>query len=167
MVNDLYQLAQVNIALLREPIDSALLADFVSELEPVNALADSSPGFLWRLQTDEGDATSIRAFGDDRLIVNMSVWESVEALAEFVYRDPRHRSVLKQRNKWFHKIAESHVVLWWVPAGHVPTVAEAEERMTFLRTHGPTPIAFTFKDRFHPPVSESVAERRDDWFCPA
>jgi hypothetical protein len=165
-MDGLYHLAQVNVALLREPIDSALLEDFVAELEPVNARADAAPGFLWRLQTEDGDATSIRVFDDERFIVNMSVWESVEALAEFVYRDPDHRAVLRQRMKWFHQIAEAHTVLWWVPRGHVPTVKEAEERLEFLRAHGATPVAFTFKERFSPPVSESIVDEQD-WFCPA
>lgn len=162
----LYQLAQVNIALLREPIDSRLLEDFVAELDHVNAEADSAPGFVWRLQTEDGDATSVRAFGDDRFIVNMSVWESVEALADFVYRNGPHRAVLRKRNKWFHRIEESHVALWWIPKGHIPSVQEAEERMTFLRSHGPSPIAFTFKARFGPPVSEPIASE-NEWFCPA
>jgi len=165
-MDGLYHLAQVNVALLRAPIDSELLADFVAELDPVNAQADSAPGFVWRLQTEDGDATAIRVFDDDRFIVNMSVWESVEALAEFVFRNAEHRAVLQNRNKWFHKIAEAHTVLWWVPRGHLPTVPEAEERLAFLRAHGPTPVAFTFKERFSPPVSESVTDDQD-WFCPA
>jgi hypothetical protein len=155
-MEQLFHLAEVNIALLREPIDSELLQDFVSELDPVNAQADTAPGFVWRLQTDDGDATDVRAFGDDRFIVNMSVWESVEALGDFVYRNPEHRVVFQKRSKWFHKIAESHLVLWWVAAGHIPSVQEAEERLAFLRTHGPTSIAFTFKQRFAPPVSEPI-----------
>lgn len=163
----LYHLAQVNIALLREPIESGLLRDFVAELEPVNAAADVAPGFVWRLQTEDGDATSIRGFDSDEIIVNLSVWESAEALAEYVYKNEAHRAVLRKRHKWFHKMAESHVVLWWVPVGHVPTVAEAEERLAFLRAHGPTPIAFTFKQRFGPPVSEPIPDDRDDWLCPA
>lgn len=166
-MEDLYHLAQVNIALLREPIDSELLADFVAELEPVNAAADTAPGFVWRLQTEDGDATSVRGFDSDELIVNMSVWESVEALATYVYRNDSHRAVLRKRHKWFHSIAEAHMVLWWVPAGHVPTVPEAEERLAFLRHHGPTPVAFTFKHRFAPPVSEPVTDDHDDWLCPA
>jgi hypothetical protein len=166
-MDQLYHLAQVTIALLREPIDSELLEDFVSELEPVNAQADSAPGFIWRLQTEDGDATAVRAFDDERFIVNMSVWESIDALGDYVYRNSEHRTVLRKRAKWFHKIAEAHLVLWWVPAGHIPTVQEAEERLAFLRAHGPTPVAFTFKQRFSPPVSEPVVSDNDDWLCPA
>jgi hypothetical protein len=166
-MEQLYRLAQVNIALLREPLDSELLRDFVDELDPVNAAADAAPGFVWRLQTDEGDATAVRAFDDDRFIVNMSVWESIESLAGYVYRDAQHRAVLRKRNKWFHKIAEHHLVLWWVPAGHIPTVEEAEERLNFLRAQGPTPIAFTMRHRFSPPQSHAITDENDDWLCPA
>jgi len=154
MTEPLYHLAQVNIALLKAPIGSELLRDFVAELEPVNSIADAAPGFVWRMQTDEGDATSIRGFGDDRLIVNMSVWESVESLASFVYRNPAHLAVLRKRKKWFQHPTEMHKALWWIPRAHIPTVEEAEERVAFLRSHGPTPIAFTFKQRFSPPVTD-------------
>jgi hypothetical protein len=148
--NEAWHLAQVNIALPVEPLDSPALAEFVELLEPVNALADGAPGFVWRLQTDEGDATAIRAFGDDRLIVNMSVWESADALWDFVY-DAGHLEVMRRRREWFTRMAESHMVLWWVPAGTVPTVADAEERLERLRAEGPTPQAFTFKRRFEAP----------------
>ena len=136
-------LAQVNIALPSEPLDSPLLAEFVAALEPVNALADRSPGFVWRLQTEDGDATGIRAFGDDRLIVNMSVWESLEALRAFVYSG-EHLAVMRRRREWFARM-DAFLALWWVPLGHIPTVAEAEERLDHLRAHGPTSAAFTFR----------------------
>jgi hypothetical protein len=138
--------AQVNIALPKAPLESELLAEFVEMLEPINALADSTPGFVWRLQDDAGDATGIRGFGDDRLIVNMSVWESIDALADFVYRSD-HVAVMRRRREWFERV-RMYMALWWVPAGHVPTVGEAEERLEHLREHGPTPQAFTFKQRF-------------------
>lgn len=139
-------LAQVNIVLPREPLESPLLADFVAALEPVNALADASAGFVWRLQTDEGDATAIRGFGDDRLIVNLSVWESLEALRAFVYSGA-HVGVMRRRREWFEHL-EVFMALWWVPAGHLPTVEEAEERLAHLRERGPTPHAFTFRQSF-------------------
>jgi hypothetical protein len=144
-----FQLAQVNIALPKEPVDSPLLADFAAALEPVNALADSSPGFVWRLQTDEGDATSIRAFEDERLIINMSVWETIEDLWRFVY-DGGHLEVMRRRREWFEGI-ESHMTLWWIPAGHIPGIEEARERIEHLARHGPTERAFTFKRRFPAP----------------
>ena len=150
-----YQLAQANIAQLRAPLDSAELADFVNGLDPINALADEAPGFIWRLQTEDGNATSIRAFEwaagpGVGIITNMSVWESVESLAGFVYKS-QHREVLRQRRRWFHPVEAATVVLWWVPADHGPSIAEAEERLSRLRSAGPTPFAFTFRDTFPSP----------------
>ena len=136
-------------------------------LEPVNALADRSPGFVWRLQTDEGDATSIRPFEDERIIVNMSVSESIEALWRFVY-DGRHLEVMRRRREWFTRMAEAHLVLWWVPAGSIPTLADVGDRIDHLRIHGPTSCAFTFKRHFPPPSASSREEIVDDRDrCPA
>lgn len=146
-----HHLAQVNVARLRAPLDAPELADFVAALEPVNALADAAPGFVWRLQTDEGDATSIRAFDDDMIIVNMSVWESLEALRDFVYRSD-HRTFLARRRRWFERMDAPMVALWWVPAGHRPTVAEAKQRLDALEGLGPTPEAFTFRRSFPAPA---------------
>jgi hypothetical protein len=159
-----FDLAQVNVALLREPLDSPLLADFVAALPAINALADASPGFVWRLQGDGGDSTSIRAFDDDRIIVNMSTWTSIDALADFVYRSA-HAGVMRERRKWFTTMAESYQGLWWVPAGHRPTTREAEQRLAHLRDHGPTPLAFTFKQPFPPPGALARPPARDD-ACP-
>ena len=157
-----WHLAQVNIALPVEPLDSPALADFVALLEPVNALADAAPGFVWRLQTEEGDATAIRAFGDERLIVNMSVWESADSLWDFVYGG-RHLEVMRRRREWFTRMAESHLALWWVRAGIIPTVADAEKRVARIRAEGPTPFAFTFKQRFPPPpVPDGMGPVPDD-----
>ena len=138
--------AQVNIALPRQALDSPALAEFVANLEPVNALADAAPGFVWRLQDESGDATAIQAFDDERLIINMSVWESVEALWDFVY-DGGHLEVMRRRREWMTKLAEMHMALWWVPAGHIPTIEEAKDRLDHLREHGPTADAFTFKQQ--------------------
>ena len=145
-----YHLAQVNVARLVAPIDSPELADFVANLEPINTLGDASPGFVWRLQTDAGDATAVPVFDDAEMIVNLTVWESVEALAEFAYRTD-HKDFLRRRREWFVPMDEAYLALWWVPAGHDPTVAEAEERLLNLRAHGPTAYAFTFRDRFPAP----------------
>jgi hypothetical protein len=153
-------LAQVNIAIPRGPIDSATMAGFVELLEPINALADDAPGFVWRLQDDEGNATSISVFGDDSLIVNMSVWESVEALWGFVY-DSGHLEVMRRRREWFTRMREAFMCLWWIPAGELPTVADAEDRLKRLRAEGPTPYAFTFKQRFTDPSSRGSASRSD------
>ena len=142
-----HHLAQVNIALPQAPLDSEQLAGFVEHLEPINVLADASPGFVWRLQTEDGDATGIRAFGDDRLIVNMSVWASIEALNDFVYRSG-HADVLRRRREWFETMPELIMALWWIPAGTTPTIADTEERLEHLRRHGPSPRAFTFRESF-------------------
>ena len=138
------QLAQINVARLRAPLDSPVVREFVEALEPINALAEASPGFLWRLQTEDGDATAIRAFDDDLVIVNLSVWTSVEALADFVYRSA-HTGFLRRRREWFEKPSEPIHCLWWVADGAWPTVAEAVERLDHLRAHGPTDRAFTFR----------------------
>ncbi|MFB7447709.1 DUF3291 domain-containing protein [Streptomyces sp. NPDC056194] len=136
-------LAQLNVARLRHPLDDPRVAPFVEALDPVNAAADGAPGFVWRLVEDGGaDATGLRPLGDD-VIVNLSVWETQEALWDFAYRSG-HLEVVRQRRDWFHRHVEAHLVLWWVPAGHLPTVAEAVERLEDLRAHGPSPRAFTF-----------------------
>ena len=141
-------IAQVNIARAKAPLDSPLLAEFSALLDPVNALADAAPGFVWRLEDDSGNATAIPVFDDDELIVNMSVWDSIDALWGFVYSG-EHLAVMRRRREWFERM-ELHMCLWWVPAGHSPDVREAEERLLHLRANGPTPRAFTFKQRFGP-----------------
>ena len=143
-------LAQVNIARLVAPLDSPQLAGFVANLQPINAIADASPGFVWRLQTEKGDATSLRFSDDEWLIVNMSVWESVEALLDYVYRSA-HADVLRRRQEWFERMREAFVALWWIDAGTLPTIDDARERLAALRADGPTPFAFTLKQTF--PVS--------------
>lgn len=145
-----YQLAQINVAHMKAPLDDARMAKFVAALEPINTLADASPGFVWRLQDDEGDATSIPVFGDNMLLVNMSVWASVEALQEFVYCSG-HAEIMRRRRSWFDKATEAYLALWWVPKGHRPTVAEAESRLKTLRDNGPTHSVFTFGKLFEPP----------------
>ncbi len=161
-----FHLAEVNIARLREPLDSPLLADFVAALGPINALADASPGFVWRLQTDDGDATGLRPFDDDQMIVNLTTWQSFEALGDYVYHSD-HTGVMRQRRRWFEQLREMHMVLWWVPAGHRPTVAEAEERLHHLHAHGPSPRAFTFRVPFAPPGVTEAIEARDGDLCRA
>jgi hypothetical protein len=145
-----WQLAQLNIALPSEPLDAPALAGFVAALAPVNALADAAPGFVWRLQTEDGDATTVRGLGDDRLIINLSVWDSLLSLGDFVY-GREHLAVMRRRREWFVPMTAAYTVLWWVEAGHRPTVDEAGERLTLLRKHGPSPSAFTFRSAFPPP----------------
>ncbi len=144
-----YHLAQLNIARMLAPIDSPVMAGFVARLNDINALADKTPGFVWRLIGDGNDATSLRPFDDDMMIVNMSVWESLEALHEYTYYSG-HVEVFRQRTDWFEKMTDAHMVLWWIPAGHIPTVQEAKDRLLHLNAHGATPHAFTFKQSFLP-----------------
>jgi heme-degrading monooxygenase HmoA len=148
-----YHLAQVNIARLLAPIDDPLLAEFVANLGPINALADSAPGFVWRFQTDQGDATSVRPYDDERIIVNFSVWESVEALRAYVYKSA-HAEIMRKRRQWFAKMGDSYMALWWVPAGHIPTWAEAQARLEAIQ-QGETPYAFSFRRLFPPEEDQS------------
>jgi Domain of unknown function (DUF3291) len=150
-----WQLAQINIARFKAPIDAPLLAGFVEMLDPINALADVAPGFVWRLQTDEGNATSIHAFDDDLILVNMSVWESIEDLDAFVYRSP-HFEVFRRRREWTEHMERAYVALWWIPAGMIPTVEEGKRRLDLLIGSGPTPEAFTFKRTYPPPEATSA-----------
>jgi hypothetical protein len=137
-----YELAQINIATLAAPLDSPQLADFVANLDRINALAEGSEGFVWRLVGDGNDATSLRPFGDD-VIVNMSTWRDVDSLRKFAY-ESAHTEILKRKREWFTRMREAYMVLWWVPKGHRPTVAEAAQRLELLRAKGATPEAFTF-----------------------
>ena len=146
-----HHLAQINVARLLAPIDAPETADFVAELAPVNAQADAAPGFVWRLQTESGDATAVRASDDPLVIVNLTVWESVEALEAFAYREASHLAVLRRRREWFERATEPATALWWVPAGHLPGIEEALDRLATLRAEGPSPTAFTFRERFAAP----------------
>jgi len=146
-----YHLAQYNLARLVAPLDDPLIADFVANLDRVNSLGDRTPGFVWRHQTEEGNSTSVRVRGDPLILINFTVWEDAESLFEFTYRSG-HAEIYRRRREWFEPPSEAHLVLWWIPAGHEPTVEEAEERLDYLRAHGPTPHAFTFKHRFPAPA---------------
>jgi len=145
-----HHLAQLNIGVARAEMDDPIMHGFVSRLEEINALADNAPGFVWRLQSDEGDATSLRYFENDLMIVNMSVWESVEALKDYTYKS-LHVELLKERKKWFEVFGKPHMVMWWVPAGHIPTIEEAMERLEHITTHGPSAEAFNFGKPFPAP----------------
>jgi hypothetical protein len=120
---------------------------------------------VWRLQTEDGDATAIRAFDDDRIIVNMSVWQDVESLGEFVYRSG-HLGVLRRRREWFDRMASASLALWWIPADTRPTVDEAKRRLELLERRGPTAEAFTIKVPFPAPDATADIDRDDRWFCP-
>jgi heme-degrading monooxygenase HmoA len=145
-------LAQLNIARLRAPIDSPVLADFVARLAEINGLGERSPGYVWRLQDESGDATAFRPFEPD-VAVNLTVWESVEALRAFVYRSA-HLEPMRRRRDWFLPFDGPYLVLWWIPAGTLPTLEEAGERLALLRRIGPSAGAFTLREPF--PATEVV-----------
>jgi hypothetical protein len=144
-----YALAQLNIALMKAPLDSPVMADFVANLDRINALAEQSPGFIWRLKDADGDATAFRPMGDDKLI-NISVWRDIAALSAYVY-GPEHVDIMRRRKSWFDKMREAHLVLWWIPFHHRPTEQEAIARLKHLQVNGSTAEAFSFRDAFPPP----------------
>jgi hypothetical protein len=144
-----FEIAQINIGRAVGDVDGPLLADFMALLDPINALADGSPGFVWRMQTEDGNNTALRPYEDERIIVNMSTWESIEALWQFVYMG-MHVELLRRRREWFERFESTYLALWWVPAGTEPTVDDAKLRLASLDENGPTPYAFTFKKRFAP-----------------
>jgi len=142
-----YNLAQINIAKMLAPIDSPVMAEFVANLDSINALAESSPGFIWRLKDEGNNATSIKVYDDDFIIVNMSVWKNADALHQFVYQS-RHVEIFKQRRQWFEKMSNMHMALWYVPNDYTPTALDGVERLNYLRNNGDTPFAFSFKKQF-------------------
>jgi hypothetical protein len=162
-----YQLAQCNVGRAKGPIDAPVMAGFAARLDDINALADGAPGFVWRLQTDDGNATSVQAFEDNLILFNMSVWESPEHLRSFVYRSD-HAKVMRQRKSWFERFDGVYLVLWWVQAGHIPTVNEAKERLAHLQAHGESPHAFSFA-RLFPSPDQATEQPRADLSdpCPA
>lgn len=160
-------IAQVNIGRSRAALEDPIMSGFVARLDEINALADRSPGFVWRLQTEAGNATYLRPYDDDRILFNMSVWESLEQLKHFVYRSA-HAEVLRRRHTWFERFSGAYTALWWIPNGHIPGIDEAKKRLAHLDAHGPTPFAFTFGQPF--PADAELAAKTD-WSafepCPA
>jgi hypothetical protein len=140
-------LAQLNIAKVKFDLDSPEMADFVNNLDPINAIAESSPGFIWRLKDETGDATGIEIEGHPDIIVNMSVWEDINALKNFMFKT-HHVDFLKRKKEWFVPMSEASYVLWWVPEGHIPTVQEAMTKLEHLQQYGETPDAFSFKSNY-------------------
>ena len=132
------------------------MADFVANLDRINSLAEQSPGFVWRLKDEAGNAVAIRPFGED-FIVNMSVWTDVASLSNYAFKSA-HVEIMRRRREWFERMAEASAVLWWVPKGHVPSVTEAKERLEHLRKFGATPRAFTFKEAFRAPDAHNAAQ---------
>ncbi len=145
-----YHVAQVNIALMQAPLEDPLMAEFVASLDEINALADGSPGFIWRLQTDQGNATDLRPYDDDRILFNLSVWESLESLQAYVYKSA-HGEVMRKRRQWFEKFEGMYFALWGLEAGHIPSVLEAKQRLDYLNEQGVSTWAFNFKNPFPAP----------------
>lgn len=163
-----YHIAQVNIGKVKAPVEHPIMAGFMSRLDEINALAERTPGFVWRLQTPAGNATAYRPYkDDDSILINMSVWETIDSLKRYVYSSA-HAELLRQRHEWFEKFSGIYMALWWVPVGHIPSVDEATKRLEHLEKHGPTQFAFTFKTVFQP---EDEFQRSIDWAsfepCPA
>jgi hypothetical protein len=155
-----WHIAQMNVGTVRYPTDDPRIAEFMNRLDEINALADASPGFVWRLQSSQGNATDIILTEDPLFLVNMSVWETVEALFDFVYRSS-HQGVMARRREWFERPSGPYQVLWWVPAGTTPTAQHGLERLRHLERNGATPYAFTFRQKFAPPGVAGPAE--DMW----
>jgi hypothetical protein len=151
----LFHLAQINIGRLLAPLDAPQIAGFVAELDSINALADAAPGFVWRLQSEAGNATDVPYNDDPFVIVNMSVWDSIESLRNYVYTS-RHIEVFRQRATWFARMEKPNYCLWWISVGHIPTVAEGRERLEHYQTHGATPYSFWFHKQFPVPSAEPV-----------
>jgi len=145
-----FHLAQINVARFRiDPDDPHMLA-FTSQLDAVNAMADDSPGFIWRLQGEDGNAMAIQAFDDPNMLINMSVWASIEALFDYTYKTA-HTKIMSRRKEWFGKLEDAYMALWWVPDGHIPSPQEGRKRLEMIKARGPTQNAFTFKQRFPAP----------------
>lgn len=156
-----WHLAQVNIGRFRKPVEDPANADFMSALDHVNALAEASPGFVWRLKGEGNNATDLKPFDDPNMAINMSVWESVDALGAFVYRNLDHRGVMRRRREWFEEMPV-YMALWWIPAGSLPTVEDAKARLAKLEADGPTAEAFTFRHPFPAPGVVDVAPVLDE-----
>ena len=150
-----YELAQLNLARMREPLESPMMADFVANLDRINALAEASPGFIWRLQTEAGNATALRPMGENTL-VNISVWKDVASLHHYVYQSA-HVEIMRRRSEWFERMSKVYTVLWWVREGYRPSVTEASVKLALLREKGATPDAFTFHTAFPPPEDTESA----------
>jgi len=160
-----WHVAQMNVGTTLFPIGDPRIAGFVDKLDEINRLADSSPGFVWRLQSASGNATDIKMSDDPNFIVNMSVWASAEALFDFVYKTA-HRLVMAQRREWFARPAGAYMVLWWVPAGTIPTVDNGLDRLAHLDAHGPSDYAFTFKEKYPAPDSGGAPDDlRPEPYC--
>ena len=136
-------------------MDSPVMAEFAANLDRINALAEQSPGFVWRLQTAAGNATALRPFEDENTLLNMSVWRDLESLNAYVYRSA-HVEIMRRRREWFERMDQPFLVLWWIARGHRPSIPEAIAKLELLRSKGPTAVAFNFRNAFPPPDAAST-----------
>lgn len=159
-----WHIAQINVGHVLHPVDDPRMEGFTDRLDEINALADAAPGFVWRLQSDSGNATDILVSNDPSFLINMSVWADLDALFRFVYRTS-HQGVMAGRRQWFARPQGVYQALWWLPAGHLPTPQEGLERLRLLERDGPTADAFTFKKSFPPPgkAGEPADLQPDPW----
>lgn len=155
-----WHLAQINVGTIKYSHEDPRMSGFMDRLDEINALADGSPGFIWRLQSESGNSTDIDVGGQPLFLANMSLWESPDALFEYVYKS-MHTKVMVQRRHWFEKPQELYQVLWWVRAGHLPPVQEGLDRLEVLKRNGPCPEAFTFKRQFPSPGDSIEPEGRE------
>ena len=151
-----YHLAQVNIAVAKYSYDDPAFAGFVDNLDRIYALAESTPGFVWRHVSVDGDPEAKKIYANDDIIFNMSVWETFDAMHEFVFKS-EHVDILRQRAKWFLPQQGPTMVLWWLEAGTIPSIAESKDRLDLLKLNGPTQDAFTFRNAFAAPDSKEAA----------
>ena len=151
-----YYLAQINIALMKAPLNDPIMAEFADALEKINEVAEVSPGFVWRLKTQSGNATDIRAYCDSKMLINISVWRSVEQLKEYVY-ESLHRDFFVRRRKWFEKYQGEHFAMWWIPLEHLPTIEEGKAKLEYLSIHGDSPKSFTFAQPYPSPMNSALA----------
>jgi heme-degrading monooxygenase HmoA len=160
-----WHIAQMNVATALYPLEDPRIADFIAALDEVNALAERSPGFVWRLKSEQGNATDIKVTDDPKMIVNLTVWASVETLFDFVYKSS-HRLVMARRREWFDRPVRAYQVMWWIAAGSVPSVEDGLARLAHLDAQGPSPHAFTFKQKFPPPdVAGTAEDLQPDPYC--
>lgn len=156
-----YHLAQVNTAKMNAELDDPIMSGFVRRLDEINLLAENSKGFVWRFQAETGNATYLRPFDDTRILFNMSVWETVEDLRNYVYVS-NHVELLKSKANWFTKLGEPHLALWWIQNKHIPSVDEALEKLRFITAKGPSPYAFTFAKPYPKPNKALNRTRAND-----
>ena len=150
-----YHLAQINVARMRASLDDPIMAEFKTAIDEINAIAERSPGFVWRLQNESGDASEIRVYDDPKILVNMSVWQSTPQLKDYVYGS-LHKDFFMRRRQWFEKFQGAHFGMWWVPVGKFPTATIGREKIEYLTIHGESPECFTFKNLYSAPTKESV-----------